>query len=102
MSSSGTDSWSVTGVVDADGATAFRIAVSRPLSRAAATWSWWDGLPLMDVAGIDAPAAPDPLAAPAEDFPGREVRVGSADPTVRRRREPLDSTGLGVPAESAT
>lgn len=93
MFSSGTDCWSVTGVVDADGAVAFRTAVSRLLSHTATLRLRCDGLELMDVVGMDA------LAAAAGDFPDRKVLVEGANSTVRRCWELLDLDGRGVPVE---
>ncbi len=78
MFGSGTDCWSVTGVVDADGAAAFRTAVSGLLSRTATLRLRCEDLELMDASGMEA------LVAAACALPGRRVLVENANPTVRR------------------
>ena len=93
MFGSGTDCWRVTGVVDAEGAAAFRTAVSGLLSRTATLRLRCEDLDLMDASGMEA------LAAAACALPGRKVLVEDADPTVRRCWELLGFDDPRVPVE---
>ncbi|MBM9504319.1 MEDS domain-containing protein [Actinacidiphila acididurans] len=93
MFSSGEDCWSVAGVVDADGATAFFTAVTELLPGTVALRLRCDALELMDVAGMRA------LARAAGTYPGRKILVENANTTVRRCWELLGYDDPGVPVE---
>jgi anti-anti-sigma regulatory factor len=93
MFSSGEDCWSVTGVVDADGAIAFHIAVTELLTTTASLRLRCDGLDMMDAAGMEV------LAKAAGALPGRKILLESANPTVRRCWELLGYDDPAVPVE---
>jgi anti-anti-sigma regulatory factor len=76
--SQGPDSWSVSGVVDAEGAAAFHAAVSELLTRSETVRLSCADLALMDAAGMRA------LAGAAGEHPGRRVVLRGANPMVRR------------------
>ena len=76
--SAGTDCWSVSGVVDTDGAAAFHTAVSELLSRSAVVRLRCEGLELMDATGMRA------LVDAAAAFPDGRVLLEGANETVRR------------------
>jgi anti-anti-sigma regulatory factor len=76
--SQGPDSWSVSGVVDAEGAAAFRAAVSELLTRSETVRLSCADLALMDAAGMRA------LARASGEHPGRRVVLRGANPMVRR------------------
>lgn len=78
MFSTEPDCWSVSGVVDTDGAATFRTAVSELLSQSATVRLRCEELDLMDAAGLRA------LAEAAAAHPGRRVVVEGANDTVRR------------------
>ncbi|MHA6765166.1 MEDS domain-containing protein [Streptacidiphilus sp. PAMC 29251] len=78
MFSAGTDCWSVSGVVDAEGAAVFRTAVSELLARSATVRLRCQELQLMDAAGMEV------LADCARARPGRKVVIEGANQTVRR------------------
>lgn len=72
------DCWSVSGVVDADGAEAFRIALDQLLRTTATLRLRCDGLQLMDVAGMRT------LAEATGTLPGRKVLLAGANSVVRK------------------
>jgi len=78
MFSAGTDCWSVSGVVDTDGAAAFRTAVGELLTRSALVRLRCEGLELMDVAGTRA------LVDAAAAHRDRRLVLEGANATVRR------------------
>lgn len=73
-----TDSWSVSGLVDSEGATAFGTAIRELLSTCGTVRLDCGNLEWMDAAGMTA------LAQSARCFPGRQVVLGRANETVRR------------------
>ncbi|WUH89293.1 MEDS domain-containing protein [Streptomyces sp. NBC_00433] len=87
------DCWRVSGVVDADGAGAFRVAVTGLLRTFATLRLRCDGLQLMDAAGMRT------LAEAAAALPGRKIVLERANPTVRRCWELLGYDDPAVPAE---
>jgi anti-anti-sigma regulatory factor len=91
----GTDSWSVSGVVDAHGALAFRTAVGQLLARSAVLRLHCGGLELMDVAGMGA------LAEAARARTGRRVVLHGADETLRRCWDLLGYNAPEIPVEMA-
>ncbi|MBC3839280.1 STAS domain-containing protein [Streptacidiphilus sp. 4-A2] len=95
MFSAGRDCWSVSGVVDSDGAASFRTAVSGLLSGSATVRLRCEGLELMDAAGMQA------LAEAAAAFPGRTVVVEGANETVRRCWALLGYDAAQIPVELA-
>ncbi|QMU70537.1 MEDS domain-containing protein [Streptacidiphilus sp. P02-A3a] len=95
MFSAESDCWSVSGVVDSDGAATFRTAVSGLLSRSATVRLRCEGLELMDAAGMQA------LAEAAAAFPDRKVIVEGANETVRRCWALLGYDAPQIPVELA-
>jgi anti-anti-sigma regulatory factor len=93
--SAGPDSWSVSGVVDAEGAAAFRIAVDELVSRSTTVRLQCGDLELMDVAGMGA------LAAAARGLPGGRVVLHDANETLRRCWELLGYDTPEIPVEMA-
>ncbi|MGW5354145.1 MEDS domain-containing protein [Streptomyces sp. NPDC004031] len=93
MFSQTADCWSVSGVVDADGAGAFRVAVTGLLRTLATLRLRCDGLQLMDAVGMQT------LAEAAAALPGRKIVLERANPTVRRCWELLGYDDPAVPAE---
>ncbi|QMU77064.1 STAS domain-containing protein [Streptacidiphilus sp. PB12-B1b] len=93
MFSAEPDCWSVSGVVDSDGAATFRTAVSGLLSRSTTVRLRCDGLELMDAAGMQA------LAEAAAAFPGRRIVVEGANETVRRCWTLLGFDAPQIPVE---
>jgi anti-anti-sigma regulatory factor len=87
------DCWRVSGVVDADGAGAFRAAVTGLLRTLATLRLRCDGLQLMDAVGMQT------LADAAAAMPGRRIVLERANPTVRRCWELLGYDDPAVPAE---
>jgi anti-anti-sigma regulatory factor len=87
------DCWNVSGVIDADGAGAFRTAVTGLLRTTATLRLRCDGLQLMDAVGMQT------LAEVAVALPGRKVLLERANPTVRRCWELLGFDDPAVPAE---
>lgn len=87
------DCWSVSGVVDADGAGAFRVAVSGLLRPLTTLRLRCDGLQLMDAVGMRT------LAQAAVAMPGCKIVLERANPTVRRCWELLGYDDPAVPAE---
>jgi len=87
--------WSVSGVVDSDGAAAFRTAVSGLLSQSTTVRLRCEDLELMDAAGMQA------LAEAAAAFPGRTVVVEGANETVRRCWTLLGYDAPQIPVELA-
>ena len=77
MFSQGPGCWSVSGVVDAEGAEAFGIAVSELVARSATVQLLCEELELMDAAGMRALRA-------AAGLPGRRVVLRGVNATVRR------------------
>lgn len=78
MFSQGPGCWSVSGVVDAEGADAFGIAVGELAARSATVQLLCEELELMDAAGMRA------LLAAVDGLPGRRVVLRGANPTLRR------------------
>ncbi|MHA6763987.1 MEDS domain-containing protein [Streptacidiphilus sp. PAMC 29251] len=95
MFSVGTDCWSVSGVVDTDGAAAFRTAVSHLMARSATVRLRCHDLQLMDAAAMEA------LAHCARALPGRRIVLEGANPTVRRCWTLLGFDTAQVPVELA-
>ena len=95
MFSVGTDCWSVSGVVDTDGAAAFRTAVSHLLARSATVRLRCHGLQLMDAAAMEA------VAHCARALPGRRIVLEGVNPTVRRCWTLLGFDVAQVPVELA-
>ncbi|WP_159011853.1 MEDS domain-containing protein [Streptomyces sp. NRRL F-5123] len=93
MFSQAADCWSVNGVVDADGAGAFRVAVTGLLRTLATLRLRCDGLQLMDAVGMQT------LAEAAAALPGRKIVLERANPTVRRCWTLLGYDDPAVPAE---
>lgn len=93
MYSEAADCWNVSGVVDADGAGAFRVAVTGLLRHSATLRLRCDGLQLMDAVGMQT------LAEAATGMPGRKIVLERANPTVRRCWELLGYDDPAVPAE---
>jgi anti-anti-sigma regulatory factor len=87
--------WNVTGVVDADGADAFHIAVTELLRTTPALRLTCHGLELMDAAGMQM------LAKAAGSLPGRRVLVEGPNPTVRKCWELLGFDDPSIPVELA-
>nr|WSX75017.1 MEDS domain-containing protein [Streptomyces sp. NBC_00899] len=87
------DCWRVSGVVDADGAGAFRAAVTGLLRTLATLRLRCDGLQLMDAVGMQT------LADAAAAMPGRRIVLERANPTLRRCWELLGYDDPAVPAE---
>jgi anti-anti-sigma regulatory factor len=87
------DCWSLSGVVDADGAGAFRVAVTGLLRTLATLRLRCDRLQLMDAVGMQT------LAEAAAALPGRKIVLERANPTVRRCWELLGYDDPAVPAE---
>jgi ABC-type transporter Mla MlaB component len=73
-----TDSWSVSGLVDSEGATAFGTAMRELLSTCGTVRLDCENLEWMDAAGMTA------LAQSARCFPGRQVVLSRTNETVRR------------------
>lgn len=73
-----TDCWSVSGLVDSEGASAFGTAVIELLSTCDTLTLECENLEWMDAAGMTA------LAQSARRFPGRQVVLSRANETVRR------------------
>ena len=90
------DCWRVSGVVDADGAGAFRAAVTGLLRTLATLRLRCDGLQLMDAVGMRT------LAEAAAALPGRKIVLENANATVRRCWELLGYDDPAVPAELVT
>jgi anti-anti-sigma regulatory factor len=95
MFSAGTDCWSVSGVVDGDGATAFRTAVSELLALSAVVRLRCEGLELMDAAGMRA------LLDATAPYPDRRVVLEGTNATVRRCWALLGYDGLQSTVEFA-
>lgn len=85
--------WSVSGVVDADGASAFRTAMTALLRTTSTLRLRCDDLELMDAAGMQT------LAEAAGAFPGRTITVENANPLVRKCWELLGYDDPTVPVE---
>jgi ABC-type transporter Mla MlaB component len=73
-----TDCWSVSGLVDSEGAAAFGTVMRELLSRCGTVRLDCEHLEWMDAAGMTA------LAHSARAFPGRQVVLSGANETVRR------------------
>jgi anti-anti-sigma regulatory factor len=80
MVSQGADCWSVSGVVDSEGAEAFGVAVGELAARSPILRLRCEDLELIDAAGMRSLAA-------AASRPGRRVIVSGAGATVRRAWE---------------
>ncbi|MEC3998714.1 MEDS domain-containing protein [Actinacidiphila sp. DG2A-62] len=87
------DCWSVTGVVDAEGADAFGTALAQLLRTTPTLRLRCEGLQLMDAAGLQT------LAWAAAALPGRKVLLIGANPVVRKCWDLLGFDDPGVPAE---
>ncbi|MFG3510681.1 MEDS domain-containing protein [Streptomyces sp. NPDC047821] len=88
MFSTGTNCWSVDGVIDSEGAEAFAAAVRAALTHAETVRLRFDRLQLIDAAGMRA------LADAVMDVPGRTVHIEGANETVRLC---WDLSGFAVP-----
>ncbi|GAA2123951.1 hypothetical protein GCM10009759_75350 [Kitasatospora saccharophila] len=95
MYSAGTDCWSVSGVVDSDGADSFRTVLDELVARSATVRLRCDGLELMDSAGMRA------LVAAACKVPGRRIVIEKADETFRRCWSLLGYDVPQIPVELA-
>ncbi|WP_433250746.1 MEDS domain-containing protein [Streptosporangium sp. CA-135522] len=93
MFNSGPGSWSVCGVVDADGAAAFSAALTAAAVLSPALRLRFDELELMDAAGMRA------LAEVAARAPVRSITVEGANPTVRSCWEMLGYGSYEAPVE---
>ncbi|RAJ45352.1 STAS domain-containing protein [Kitasatospora sp. SolWspMP-SS2h] len=95
MYSAGTDCWSVSGVVDFEGAEAFRTALDALVARSATVRLRCQDLELVDVAGMRA------LADAARGVPGRRIVVENTDETFRRCWSLLGYDVPQIPVELA-
>ncbi|WP_033214972.1 MEDS domain-containing protein [Kitasatospora phosalacinea] len=95
MYSAGTDSWSVSGVVDFEGAGAFRTALDELVARCATVRLRCEDLELMDAAGMRA------LVDAARESPGRRIVIENADETFRRCWSLLGYDVPQIPVELA-
>ncbi len=95
MYSAGTDCWSVSGVVDSDGAEAFRTALNELVARSATVRLRCDALELMDSAGMRV------LVDVACKAHGRRIVVEKADETFRRCWSLLGYDVPQIPVELA-
>ncbi|MFC1413228.1 MEDS domain-containing protein [Streptacidiphilus sp. N1-12] len=95
MFSAGPDCWSVSGVIDADGAAAFRTAVGELLARSATVRLRCQDLQLMDAAAMEA------LAGCVRALPGRKVVLEGVNGTVRRCWSLLGYDTPQIPVELA-
>lgn len=95
MFSAGPDCWSVSGVIDADGAAAFRTAVGELLARSTTVRLRCQGLQLMDAAAMEV------LVDCARALPGRRVVLEGVNRTVRRCWTLLGYDSPLVPVELA-
>jgi anti-anti-sigma factor len=78
FSAGSADCWSVSGLVDTEGAAVFGNALRELLSRCGTVRLDCEKLEWMDAAGMTA------LARSARDFPGRQVILNGVNETVRR------------------
>ncbi|WP_180290722.1 MEDS domain-containing protein [Streptomyces sp. TLI_171] len=95
MYSAGTDCWSVSGVVDFEGAETFRTALEELVARSATVRLRCEDLALVDAAGMRA------LVDAACETPGRRIVVENADETFRRCWSLLGYDVPQIPVELA-
>ncbi|BAJ33191.1 MULTISPECIES: MEDS domain-containing protein [Kitasatospora] len=95
MYSVGTDCWSVSGVVDSDGADAFRTALDELVARSSTLRLRCEELELMDAAGMRA------LVDAARRAPGRRIVIEKADETFRHCWSLLGYDVPQIPVELA-
>ncbi|MFD5142648.1 MEDS domain-containing protein [Streptomyces sp. NPDC058401] len=91
MFSTGTDEWSVDGVIDSEGADAFNTAARAAMAHAPALRLRFDALEMIDAAGMHA------LVDAARHLPDRRILVDGANETVRLCWQLAGYANQGVP-----